>query len=385
MAKKKKDTTEMGIKDGIAHLLTKCKSAAFVTKASNSFDDVVYLDFQDPKTGTPCLPLEHLFGCRGLIAGRLLNMVAREAVGKTSIVMMFVGMFQKTMDSWTIYAETEETPLPPDRIEELCADPDSILLLDPLSMKECLESQTKVIGEIRNDIDPQKLHPILCATDSVSGLSEKELDRDTGEVEGNDGTAQHAREFSRFFRQKLDYFKHNHVAMITTVQEKEKIGMNFGQTSTTSYLAEGPIRYHSSWILELLNITSKEIIKDREFEQCIRMRCTKNKLAVKGRTVDIMMYRDERGWDFTMANRHLLFGSYSPFEPGTYSSGSGYYRHDRIQSATGKGVPLEEFVQRFYEDEELVMQCRERLKIRGFGFDFESRYQGAKEEETDNA
>lgn len=381
---KKKDVTEFDVEEGIAHVLSKCKAASFVSKASDSYEDVTYLDFLDPKTGTPCLPLEWMFGTRGLITGRLLNMVALEAVGKTSLVMMFVGMFQKTVDSYTIYAETEETPLPPDRIEELGADPYKILLNDPTSMKNCMENMVDVVKDIRNQVDPQMLHPIVNIIDSVGSLSEKELDRETGEVEGNDGTAQHAREFSKFFRRTLDYFAHNNVVLITTSQEKEKIGMSFGAKNETSYIAEKPIRFHSSWNLDLINITNKDVIGDAEFEQCVRMRCTKNKLSVKGRSVDVMMYRDSRGWDFSMANRHLLFGSYSPFEPGTYGSGSGYYRHDRIQSSTGKGVPWDEFLERFYQDEELVMQCRERLKIRGFGFDFETKFhQGAKETEKD--
>jgi len=382
--KKKKENTEFGVADGIAHMMSKCKSAALVSQASNAFADAVYLDFVDPNTGTPCLPLEWMFGTRGLICGRLLNMVAREAVGKTSIVMLLVGMFQKTSDSYTIYAETEETPLPPDRIEELGADPRKILLNDPTSMKDCMKNMVEIGRDIRNEIDPEMMHPIVNIIDSVSGLSEKEMDRSTGEEEGNDGAAQHAREFSKFFRQTLDYFKHSNTVLITTSQEKDAIGTGFGFTNESSYLAAAPIRYHSSWNVDLTNITDKKIITDFEFQQCVRMRMTKNKLARKGRTIDIIMYRDDRGWDFTKANRDLLFGSYSPFEPGTYSSGgNGYYKHDRIQSGTGKSLPLEEFIAKFYADEELLNQCREKLRIRGFGFGFESQFFSREDSEAE--
>lgn len=381
----KRAATEMTLEEGLAHMLTKSKAAALVTRASESFDSATYLDFRDPKTGTPCLPLEWMFGTRGMITGRLLNMVAEEAVGKTSLVMMFLGMFQKTADCYTIYAETEETPLPPDRILELGADPTKILLNDPLSMRACMENMVEVVKDIRNQVDPEMVHAIVNCIDSVSSLSEKELDRESGEEDGNEGTAQHAREFSKFFRSKLDYLAHQKCALITTVQEKESIGMSFGAKSSKSYLAMRPIKFHSSWILELINITNKEVIEDAEFEQCIRMRCTKNKLAVKGRTVDVMMFRDQRGWDFSMANKHLLFGSYSPFEPGTYSQHKGLYMHDRIKSKTGARVRWAEFLERFYQDEELVMQCRENLKIRGFGFDFESRFQQPAEEAPTDA
>jgi RecA/RadA recombinase len=379
--KAKRTLTEFGVEEGIAHLLGKSKVAATLGTASNAFADAVYLDFQDPKTGTACLPLEYMFGTRGLIAGRLTNMVALEAVGKTSRVVMFIGMFQRTADTYTLYAETEETPLPPDRLEELGANPYSILMLDPPSMESCLDSMTDTVKSIRNEVDPEMHHPIVACIDSVSSLAEKETDVETGEESGNNGTAQHSRQFSKFFRNKLNYFKHNNVCLFTTNQEKEVIGSGFGFTNETSHMAKKPIRYHASWDFDLINIRDKEIVKDPVNEQCIRIRCTKNKLAPKGRAIDIMMYRDERGWDFTKANRDLLFGSNTPFEPGTFSSGSGFYRHDRIQSKTGKGVPFDEFITRFYEDEELLMQCRERLKIRGYGFPFEARFLNDKEEE----
>lgn len=364
--------TEMGVKEGMKELLSKSLKASKGTQgANNAFANAVYLDFKDPKTGTACLPIEWLFGTRGLICGRVLNMYGPEAVGKTSLTCMFLGMFQKTSDCYSIFGDTEETPMPPDRMLELGADPELVLLHDPENLTTCLTYMKDVVAEIRKTADPEMIHPIVLAIDSVSQLGEKEVNRETGEQEGNDGLGQHARKFSEFFRNTLDFYAHNKAVLITTAQEKESIGGGFGGPEK-SHIAKTTIGLAASWNLELVNISSKDVIEDRYIQQCIRLRMAKNKLALKNRSVDIMLYRDENAWDFTLANKHLLFGSYSPFEAGTYGSSGGWYRHDEI--GDGKNMHLSEFVNLFYQNEDLVMRCRERLKIRGFGFEFESKF-----------
>ena len=108
------------------------------------------------------------------------------------------------------------------------------------------------------------------------------------------------------------------------------------------------------------------------------MFCEKNKLAPKHRSAKVLMRPRENTpegepvWDWTQANIDLLFGPNCPFDLDQYKSASGWYSHTELNE--GKSMRAEEFVDKFYESEELVQRVREKLRIRGFGFAFETDY-----------
>jgi hypothetical protein len=110
----------------------------------------------------------------------------------------------------------------------------------------------------------------------------------------------------------------------------------------------------------------------------ISMFTDKNKLAPKHRSLKILLRKledvpqGETRWDFTQANIDLLFGPNCPFKPEHYKSGGGWYNHSALTG--GKSVHKAEFIDLFYDHEELLMETREALRIRGFGFKFETDY-----------
>ena len=335
-----------------------------------------YLDFMDLRTGTPCLPLEYFFGTRGLIGGRVFTVVAMEAVGKSTLLTQFYGMGQRSADggAWANHLEAEKTPSPPDFIASLGCDPSKMLITQPPDVQHCLDYVTEYISTIRTKLDPTKKLMIIMGIDSVSALAGEMTDDETGATSGGQGIAPHSRAVSEFFRDKLGYIEHNDAILLFTGQKKSKVesgGFGGGEKKST-YIAEGTIKFHSSWIVEMYKQKLEEgennVVGDR-----IQATMEKNKLAPKGRKIEMWLYRDGRGLDMSKANINLLFSNTSPFEAGTSgTSGNGYYWHNQVMG--GKKLRKDEFVHGFYQNTELVQWCREKLRIRGFQFKFEMEY-----------
>jgi hypothetical protein len=212
--------------------------------------------------------------------------------------------------------------------------------------------------------------------DSVSGLAAQGLDFETGEArdDGNAGLGFHARKFSEFFRNRLDYMGANNTVILATGQNKMDIKstpMGMKATGKTS-IADGTFKFHASWMIDMTSFNDQD--------NCARIECimTKNKLAAKNRKITMYLYRDERGWDLERSTRAYLFGGASPFEAGSFSSNGGWYRHKQIKD--GKNMTGADFMSYFYEDSELIMSCRRSQNIRGFGFPFETDFRVIRDE-----
>jgi RecA/RadA recombinase len=320
--------------------------------------------------------MEYFFGTRGLLCGRVVHFVAEEATGKSSMIYLMYGMTQRTSQAWDLHYETESAIAPPDFVYHLGCDPTKVLFERPHSVDECLTAAEEFVKTVRKDIDPQKKLPIIVGIDSVSGLASGEMNMDTGETETDASLGKHARAFAKFFREKLDYFEYNDAVILSSAQLKANINTDVKKGGNPhkkhSSIAEGAFKYHASFIVEMNHYKLEE--NGVNVGERVRMIMTKNKLAPKNRIMELELYRDRPvAWDFNKANTNLLFSCDSPFKPGTFTAVSGWYKCDAV--AGGKNMRGPDFVDAFYSDTALVMECRERLKIRGFGFKFETDYE----------
>ena len=362
---------------GIDKLLAiAAKSKEIVLRVSDAPNTWRYLDFVDiTAPGRPCLPMEYFFGTRGLLCGRVVHFTAEEATGKSSVIYLLYGMVQRTGGAWMMHYETESAIAPPDFIYHLGCDPGKLLSNKPHSVNECLTHAETWIQTVRANVDPDRKLPIILGIDSVSGLAAGDMNLDTGESDGDASLGKHAREFAKFFREKLDYVERQDALVLASAQLKANIntdpkrGGNPGKKHSS--IAEGAFKYHASWIVEMNHWRLEE--DGFNVGERIMLTTIKNKLSGKGRTMELHLYRDRpMAWDFTKANTDLLFGSYSPLPAGKFASGGGWYKCDGV--GDGKNMRAEDFVNAFYANAALVMECRERLKIRGFGFKFEKDY-----------
>ena len=342
----------------------------------------VYTDFTDPKNKCPCLLLEWLFGTRGLLNGKVLKTDADEATGKSSLLLLMYGMFQCAPKGvFIINNETENADMVPDRTYYLGCEPKSLITYKPRGVVDCLSKSEELILDLRKNVDPERTIPIVLGIDSVSGLSNQGIDPDTDEMyeDGQGaGLGFHARKFSEFFRNKLDYFAFSNVIIMATGQAKSKIiKTSFGQQSGgQTTMADKSFKFHASWIIDM----STAKMQNDANGAVITCKTVKNKLAPNNRTINLHLYKDKRGWDLLTPTAQLLFamGDWNPdretglFDKDSYSSGGGRYTHKDVNG--GKSLYAQDFMLAFYQNADLVRQCRERMKIRGFGLAFESDY-----------
>jgi len=382
--KKKKDEIPTTIEGGVGFLLKKLEIASKARATMRATDVSAtwrYIDFTDVSKNRPCLPLEYLYGTRGLICGRIVKYNAVHAAGKSASIFMNYAMGQR-QGVWATHLESEETPPPPDFQRHLGCNPKELIVQFPHNVSNCLDEAETFIRTVRESLDPDKKHPIIVGIDSVSGLASKTLNPSAAEKkeENKQGkVAFHSRAFSEFFREKLPMFKEYDAVMVSSGQLKADIGAAsvFGakgpqQTS----LADAPFSYHASWTVEITH--GKWWVEGvGDIGETITCRTTKNKLASRGRMIKIHLLKPELaggdvGWDFTEAHK-TLFLKAKPFDEDTYTNSGGWHKHPKLNG--GKSVQnFTEFLDLMYDNEEVLMECRRNLRIRGFGLDFEAPY-----------
>jgi RecA/RadA recombinase len=368
----------------------KQKSSFFV--AAQEAESWKYVDFIDLTKKRPCLPLEYLYGTRGFLIGRIVKYDSNEAAGKSSVILMNIGMAQATRQVWPCLIETEKAVPPPDYIHSLGCDPQKLFLAQPDRVDECIDVIEQFVRTIREGVDPGKKYPIYLAIDSVSGLGVKDntLEASKEDEKGGGGVGYHAREFSKFFREDYKLCEAQDAVIFAAAQLKSSIdgggGFNDGPRTTT--LAAKPFEFHATWRVRLWHSGYKDKDTGEYMGELISMLTEKNKLAPKNRLIKFLLRRPElvksgeTVWDFTDANMELLTGPACPWDEKEFHAGGGWYSHAALNG--GKNMRKEDFLDAFYADPVLLNQVRTKLRIRGFGFPFETQYGIETEEQPDD-
>ena len=123
----------------------------------------------------------------------------------------------------------------------------------------------------------------------------------------------------------------------------------------------------------------------------------KSKIAPRYR--DVMLFRkDLGGYDMAETDLHFFLGDpkdtnckENPFLPGGFLCPEGA-KHGITKVRGGWSAPLvsdkvfksaDEFVEALYSNKDLLMKIREHLRIRGFGFEFETKYTMPEDDEDE--
>lgn len=352
------------------------------TKANEQFK---YLDFWDMVRDRPCLPLEYVYGTRGLMTGKLIKYEAKEGDGKSSSIFMNYGMFQRKGGAYIVHLESEEAPPPPDFMHHLGCNPEEILIEHPTDVENCFDRIEEWMKKIRSDIDPKKEHPIVLSVDSISGLAGK--DPNAKKQSGGDSLSMHSRAISKWFRDKGELLTTNEVLLMCSGQLKANIKINsFGggggrKSKESVTIAEAPIAYHATWVVELYH-TRYWVEGTGDMGEVITIKCIKNKQGDPNRQAKVRLLRPKFadggvGWDWDQANKDLFFGN-----PTTKAmcwpndeavSAGGWYKHKDIQD--NKNLRWDVFIEELYKNEKILMEVRNNLRIRGFGLPFETAYE----------
>lgn len=385
-----------------AYLKTMAATAATAKRDITTAGDVMntwrWIDFWDFARDRPCLPMERLYRTRGILCGRVLCWNGEEHAGKSGIAH-YVNACAQRHGSHVKVSETEGVDSPPHFLATLGVDPDAVLRERPADVHACLKDICAFIGFYRGGkwilpgdekatdygagADPHKDNAIVYTVDSVSNLA------------GNSNVkSEHAMAFSKWFRDDMaTAVGQTDTVLQLTCQLKahmeiggqKKYGGKGGKTNT--HLAEGTIKYLSTWITTIRHSTLRAAQEDGEegggaiLGEVISLTVGKNKLGgTKGYTVKPHLMREPLEgtrivWSFDAANKLLLTGPDSPIldDEWTAKGAGGYYGVSFV--AGGAKFRLEQFLDELYADEEAVNLLRERMQILGFGFAFEKDYQ----------
>jgi RecA/RadA recombinase len=375
---------------------------------ADAANDWRWIDFADPKTGVPSIALEWLWGARGMLAGRMLKIEAEEGVGKSSYMMLMYGAAQKTSDAWCVHAEGELATAPLDFIASFGVDPARIMApeFEVRAIDECFNKLDWVHSKIRRKpksasdtdiIDPDMAFPIVTGVDSVSSFgSAANMDDDGEELStGGGGLGLHSRFLSQWFRDKWSIQAKRDVFLMVITQLREKISTGFqphgAPKNETTTLAARPLNYHCSFRLRMRSNVLRH--KDgpeinQPYGELVTFVTTKNKLSKKGKQIQIPLIWDH-GFDLNTATVNLM-NTWGPVQlPGggvfeLKKKPGGWMDVPVLQDKAFRTGSEEEILNRIYANESLLMELREALRIRGFGFKFETDYQPSEAEVEDN-
>lgn len=358
-----------------------------------------YIDFVDPRTGLPILPFEWIFGARGLLIGRMFMFNAAPSVGKSSLCYALYGMGQYGCGALPIHCESEFAPHPPHYVASYGCNPRGIMLLQPSSMDMAF-SMSMESAKLVRDTNPEAANaPIINGYDSISGFGAAELEGDAVAGAASDNAlGTQARNVSKFFREGgAEQLARDKIVMLCVAQTKAKIAINtpsymlrnMPERAKETCLAENALAFAASTRLRL---TGKELKsaeeKGRVIGTLVTIETTKNKVNESNKAFDIALIRNQ-GFDYTGASYDFIrqLAGKDGFKI-THGEMAGRKLEMSLAGGridcplvlgdeklpTASGGPAE-FVTRFYDNQPLLASVRESLRIMGFGFDFETKYE----------
>jgi len=211
---------------------------------------------------TGCLSLDHAMFIGGFPKGRVTEIFGPEASGKTTLALHAVAEAQK-IDGVAAYIDAEHA-LDPIYTKNIGVNLDELLISQPDFGEQALDIVETLVRSSAVDI---------IVIDSVAALTPK------AEIEGEMGDSYmglHARLMSQAMRKLIAITSKSQTCVIFINQIREKIGVMFGPTETTT--GGRALKFYSTIRVEVRKITSikegNDVIGNRTIAKIV-----KNKLA----------------------------------------------------------------------------------------------------------
>jgi len=178
----------------------------------------------------------------GIPLGRMGEIFAEEGRGKSSLGMEIIASAQR-QGGVGILIETEAT-FERNRAEALGVDCDSLILCEPSSVEEVLDQLDTLLADVVSTQD----HPVVVVWDSLAATpTVKELE--DGMMEKKAAMAERGRVLARSMRVMSMRAAETGVAVVIINQAREKIGVTFGDPTTTP--SSGVLKFHVAWRLHI--------------------------------------------------------------------------------------------------------------------------------------
>ena len=418
MSKKEEDSLMAAVMKGFkaAGIMDSEES---VTKITDYFNNMKYIDMYDPVNNRPCMAMEWMLGARGFPAGKVYQLRASFSSGKSSFLYYVYacalrGSTQKDRKAWVAHIETEGAPNPPDYIARFGVDPNLFMYVKANGLNDLFKridtfdmalhggrdgTVNPETGRVmkskftkENALDPDMKKTTIVGIDSLSNVGSDAgddfVDLDKSEKPGGD-----SKDVRRFFRAREQDYDRHQLTMFVTTHETTEIktgGAGYGGPKPTARnqkalgmaLTVG-IQTFESDKPDWKNETTKEIYGSKQ-----HMTTFKSKLSPRNR--HIVLYRKLLGgYDLAETDLQFFMGdpknnncTENPFMPGGFlcpegakcgiTKVRGGYSAPMISDKVFKSA--DEFIEALYSDKDRLRKIRECLRIRGFGFDFETKY-----------
>lgn len=391
-----------------------------VTTVARYWEDMKWLDVYDPVTGRPCLTMEWLIGARGFPAGKVYQLRGSFSSSKSTFLYGIVygpalrGSTMGDRKAWVAHIETEGAPNSADYIARFGCDPRLFLHIKTNDLNEMFkridtfdmalhggrdgtvnpETGRLVKSKFSKEdaLDPEMTKPTIVGIDSLSNVGsdagEDFVDLDKSEKPGGD-----SKDVRRFFRAREQDYDQHQVTLFVTTHETTEIktgpGAGYGGPKSTSRNQKA-LGMALTIAIETLDVEwkggkdGKEVLGSKQY-----LKTFKSKIAPKGRRV-ILFRKQLGGYDFAETDLQFFMDAEgktnnckdNPFSAGGFLCPDGA-KHGITRVRGGWSAPMisdkifktaDEFVEALYSDEERLRRIREHLRIRGFGFDFETKY-----------
>jgi RecA/RadA recombinase len=364
-----------------------------------------YIDFYNPQYKSPSIALEWLFGGRGLLAGRVIQLRAKYSKGKSSFMYLMYASAQLLSDAFCFHVETEGAIAPADYINSFGCDPDNLAVAEHNSLEECFENLDEVIARIRggfggmkgesgqwkktqftDPLDEDMAVPIIIGVDSFSALGlDDQVREDVADMTKTPAISSHARKLRDYLRRRTQRFKRAQALVMMTSHETASIQTGpaayGGGGSKKSALAQEAMGIHATYIVDVNSKPWKDKNTGNRIGDIITLITEKNKLSPRGRVIQLYL-RWNHGFDLiTTDTEFLLKHNESPL-----ASVSKRHSHGiSCPPLSDKSIKTdEEFITKLYANTDMLQSLREGLRIRGLGFDFEVNYRPSVVEVLDN-
>ena len=393
-AKKKKLKTSSKAAALVERISANAKNQSIVTTASDMSKTYKYIDFFNAAQNYPCIALEWLLGCKGLLAGRVLQLRAKYSKGKSSFMYYMYAAAQRNAGAYCFHVETEGAIAPPDYIYSFGCDPDELVIAEHNSLENCFESIDEIIATIRggfggsksaatgrwsktkydNPLDAQMEYPIVLGIDSFSALGlDDQVREDVADLTSTPGLAAHSRKVRDYLRRRTQRFKQVQALCMLTSHETASINTGGGMGGPKkSALAQEAIGIHATYIIDVTASPWKDKDTGERIGDIITLKTEKNKMAPRYRQVQLYL-RWNYGFDTIKTDTEFLTKhTASPVAEGSKRHSHGIVCPAVMGDQYAKSE--QDFIEAYYGNEDLVMANREALRIRGYGFDFEEKY-----------
>lgn len=416
--KKQADSGNKGLASLIASLQSSINpDEVIVSTASQLYKELQWIPFIDPMSGHPCIALSWLIGCKGFPTGRITQLRASYSAGKSSFLYYLYacalrGQTDEDVKAWVGHIETEGAPNPPDYIKYFGLDPDSFAYISANSLGAVFSVLDTIVCQIRggfggsigdtgrvrktvftNAQDPTNKYPIILGVDSFSALGDKkEASQDVLDISNAGAMAYVSRELRRYLRDRQQRFARTNTSLFVTSLETAKVAsgpMAYGGPQKSA-LGQEALAGAMSFGLDVSDRKWMDAGEDVGSIQTLKT--FKNKFAPRWRSIDL--YRAKLGgYSIIDTDLNFLIGHpESPFAPGkvlnpsggsAISRAGGYIRCPALNSQKAY-KSKSEFMFELYDNKDLFMTMLEGLRVRGYGFDFETNFSSNPEIEEDD-